>query len=330
MATIKDVAKHAGVSVATVSRVINNRGYLGEEMRKRVNDSMKILDYTPNDLARSLHKQKSNVIGLIVPTVSHPFFGEVTRRIEYHAYEKGYKLMVCNSLRDRDKERDYIDMLKRSQVDGIIMGSHLLNTEDYENLTLPIVSLDRRLGDNIPYICCDNSQGGALAVRHLIEMGCKKLLHISGSLEIKMLSNLRTDIFIEECEKAGVSYGAYELPDSSVTDFEEESLIYNMIRDNPDCDGVFATSDVIGASVMAAAHRLGRRVPQEIKVVGFDGNIISQLTAPKLTTILQPVDAICEYAVDYLIRMMENQPVPTKTILPVTLLKRGSTVDNDL
>lgn len=329
MATIKDVAKHAGVSVATVSRVINNRGYLGEEMRKRVNDSMKILNYTPNDLARSLHRQKSNVMGLIVPTVSHPFFGEVTRRIEYHAYEKGYKLMICNSLSDREKERDYIDMLKRSQVDGIVMGSHLLNTEDYENLMLPIVSLDRRLGDSIPYICCDNSQGGSLATKHLIEMGCKNLLHISGSLEIKMLSNLRTDKFIEECEKSGVAYKTYELPDSSVTDFQEEDLIYQMIKENPDCDGVFATSDVIGASVIAAAGRLGRRVPEEIRVVGFDGNIISQLTAPKLTTILQPVDAICEYAVDYLIRMMENQPVPTKTILPVTLLKRGSTGGND-
>lgn len=326
MATIKDVARVAGVSVATVSRVMNNRGYLSDEVRTKVQKVMKELDYQPNDLARSLHRQKSNILGLIVPSVSHPFFGEITRRLEYYAYEEGYKLLICNSLQHGEKERDYIEMLKRSQVDGIVMGSHLLNTDEYEGISLPIISLDRKLGEGIPYICSDNYQGGYLATNHLIEIGCKKLLHFSGCLEVKMLSNRRTDAFIAACEEKGVAYKHYELPDSSVTDFNEEQFILDIITQNPDCDGVFATSDITAATVQALYISLGKKVPSDVKIIGFDGGIISSLTMPKLTTLLQPIDAICRYCVEYLVRMINNEEVPSQTILPLTLLKRGSTI----
>lgn len=325
MATIKDVARVAGVSVATVSRVFNNKGYLSDEVRQKVGEAVKELNYQPNDLARSLHRQKSNILGLIVPAVSHPFFGEVARGIEYYAYKNGYKLMLCNSLQDRDKEREYIEMLKRSQVDGIIMGSHLLDTADYEELSLPLISLDRKLGENIPYICCDNYQGGELATKHLIACGCTNLIHISGSLDVKMLSNRRTDAFLDVCGNAGVAHRLYELPDSSVTDFNEEAFLLDILRKNPDCDGVFATSDVTAAMMIALARKLGKTVPGDIKVVGFDGGLISQLTSPPLTTVKQPVDGICLYAVENLVRMMEQIPVPNQTILPVALIEREST-----
>lgn len=326
MATIKDVAHVAGVSVATVSRVLNNRGYLSDEVRQKVGRAMKELSYQPNDLARSLHCQKSNTLGLIVPSVSHPFFGEVARRFEHYAYAGGYKLMLCNSLSNRDKEREYIEMLKRSQVDGILMGSHLLDIADYQDLSLPIVSLDRQLGENIPYVCCDNDRGGELATRHLVERGCKKLLHISGSLEVQMLSNQRTDAFLRVCRETGVGYVAAELPDSSVADFHEETFLRALLEAHPDVDGVFATSDITAATVIALCARMGRRVPEDVKVVGFDGNFISTLTHPKLTTLVQPVDAICQYAFESLSRMIDRVPVPSRMVLPVTLEVRGSTV----
>ena len=326
MATIKDVARVSGVSVATVSRVLNNRGYLSDEVRRKVADAMKALSYQPNDLARSLHCQKSNTLGLIVPSVSHPFFGEVARRFEYHAYAGGYKLMLCNSLSNREKEREYIEMLKRSQVDGILMGSHLLDIADYQDLSLPIVSLDRQLGERIPYVCCDNLQGGQLATRHLVEQGCKRLLHISGSMEVQMLSNQRTDAFLEVCRESEVDWVTAELPDSSVADFHEETFLRALLERHPDVDGIFATSDVTAATVVALCAQLGRRVPQDVKVVGFDGNLISTLTNPKLTTLVQPLDSICQYAFQSLVRMMEHAPVPSRMVLPVTLEVRGSTV----
>lgn len=114
------------MSVTTVSRVLNNRGYISDNIREKVYQAMKELDYQPNEIARSLFRRKSNIIGFILPTVAHPFFGELTSYIEYYAYNQNYKILLCNSHMDKNKERDYIDMLKRNQVDGIIMGSHTL------------------------------------------------------------------------------------------------------------------------------------------------------------------------------------------------------------
>jgi LacI family sucrose operon transcriptional repressor len=325
MATIKDVAKLSGVSVATVSRVLNNRGYLSNDVKKKVASAIKELDYQPNDLARSLNRQKSNILGLIVPTVSHPFFGEVARMVEFYAHNNGYKLLICNSLQDKAKEQEYINMLKRSQVDGIVMGSHLLDIEDYMGLNLPICSLDRQLSDTIPYVCCDNYQGGALATKHLRAAGCKKLLHISGSLEITMLSNQRTDAFLDVCRETGTPYAAYELPDSSVINFNGEEYLRDILQENPDCDGVFATSDITAAMIVSIALSINRSVPKDLKVIGFDGSLISTLTFPKISSILQPLDAICRYIVEYLIRQIGGETVPNQTILPITLLEKDST-----
>src|SRR5690606_26731085 len=121
MATIKDVAERVGVSVTTVSRVLNNRGYLSENLKRRVYEAMRELNYQPNELARSLLRKKSNIIGLIIPDITHPFFGEIARYVEYYAYKNKYKILLCNTQLNRSKEQEYLNMLKASQVDGIIM-----------------------------------------------------------------------------------------------------------------------------------------------------------------------------------------------------------------
>jgi DNA-binding LacI/PurR family transcriptional regulator len=152
MTNIKDVAKISGVTVTTVSRVLNNRGYISEATRQKVNKAIEELDYQPNEIARALFRKKSNLIGLIIPNVSQQFFAELTSHVEYHAYIKGYKIILCNSYQDSEKEKSYIDMLKRGQVDGIIIVSHNLENSEYLNLRLPIVAIDRLLSENIPYI----------------------------------------------------------------------------------------------------------------------------------------------------------------------------------
>lgn len=129
MVKITDVAEKAGVSVTTFSRVLNDRGYISQATRDKVYQAMKELNYQPNELARSLFRRKSNMIGLIVPNVSHPFFSELAYYLEEYAYQKGYKLLLCNSNGDVFKERKYIEMLKKNQVDGIIMGSHVLDVD---------------------------------------------------------------------------------------------------------------------------------------------------------------------------------------------------------
>jgi LacI family sucrose operon transcriptional repressor len=324
MPTIKDVAKEAGLSIGTVSRALNNRGYLSDEVKHRVAQAMEALDYHPNELARSLQKSKSALIGLIVPSAAHPFFGEIVRYVEGFAYDQGYKLLVCNSLHESEKERDYIKMLKRSQVDGIIMGSHVLDTGDYKNLNLPVVSLDRELSPDIPFVCCDNWQGGEMAARHLIAKGCRDLVHISGSLAVPMLSNKRTEAFTAVCKEAGVSFHSYELSDQALVDFDIEDYLFRILQSHASCDGLFATSDITAAAVMSIAAKIGKRVPDDIKIIGFDGILAGRFLDPPLTTFHQPTAEISRYAVEFLIRMMNGEKVPSKTILPVEFLERGS------
>lgn len=175
MTTIKDVAKAAGITVTTVSRVLNNRGYISDLTRKRVYEVMEQLNYQPNEIARSLHRSKSNILGIIVPKVSHPFFAELTNYVEFYAYQAGYKVLICNSYSDSVKERDYIGMINRNQVDGFIICSYTQDTSEYINSSLPIVAIDRDFSNGVPYITADNYNGGILATNLLIDKGCKKL-----------------------------------------------------------------------------------------------------------------------------------------------------------
>ncbi|MBP6409272.1 MAG: LacI family DNA-binding transcriptional regulator, partial [Fusobacteriaceae bacterium] len=263
MATIKDVAERAGVTVTTVSRILNNRGSISENTRKKVYAIMEELNYQPNELARALFRKKSNIIGLIIPNVSHPFFAELSNYIESYAYKNGYKVLLCNSYSDIAKEKDYIDMLKRSQVDGIIMGSHSLETSEYVGINLPIVTIDRILSDKIPYISSDNYRGGTLATKLLIDKGCKKIAHISGPLSLNTPANKRYEAFSDVTEKLDIETTLIEIKLDTFDSYK--SKIEKLFRDYPDIDGVFASSDIIGATTVIVANSLGKKIPQDLK-----------------------------------------------------------------
>ena len=143
--TINDVAKHAGVSITTVSRVLNNRGYISDATREKVQSSINELGFIPNELARSFFTCSSNLIGLIIPTTANPFFGELTFYIEKQLSKEGYKLFICNSINENENEKEYLRMLQENRVDGIIVGSHNLNIEEYDKLPLKAVSVERVL-----------------------------------------------------------------------------------------------------------------------------------------------------------------------------------------
>jgi len=325
MATIKDVAEIAGITVTTVSRVLNNRGYISEKTRQKVNAAMKELDYQPNEIARALFRKKSNLIGLIVPDVAHPFFAELTSSIEYYAYKNGYKILICNSYGDSVKEKEYIDMLKRNQVDGIIMGSHTLETFEYLNLGRPIVSIDRCLADNIPYIASDNYNGGVLATNILIEKGCKKLAHISGPLILNTPANKRFQAFIDVTTKKHINHVVVETRLNSFEIEEYEKLIYELFSEHPDIDGIFASSDIIAACVINISNVLGKEIPRDIKVVGYDDINIASLIVPSLTTIRQPIKEIGEMAIKSIIDQLEERPTSNENILPVEIIVRKTT-----
>ncbi|MFB5265173.1 LacI family DNA-binding transcriptional regulator [Paenibacillus enshidis] len=325
MATIHDVALKAGVSVTTVSRVMNNRGYISETTRKKVFDAMDELNYQPNEIARSLLRKQSNIIGLIIPNVAHPFFSELANQVEYYAYQHDCKVLLCNSHMDPVKEKVYIDMLKRNRVDGIIMGSHTLEVDEYRHLNSPIVTFDRQIDPHIPYISSDNYRGGELATELLIRKGCRKIAHICGNLELNMLSNQRTDAFRDVVNKHGAERVIVQTDLNVFAQKDYERIIRQLVQEHPDVDGVFATSDIIAAVAMKECMRTGRRVPQDVRIVGFDDVSVASWLTPELTSIRQPIADIGRLAVELIRKQAEGERVEPMNLLPVELIERATT-----
>ena len=311
------------MTVTTVSRYLNRRGYMSEATRDRIGQAMADLDYVPNEIARSLLRRRSSIIGLIIPTANHPFFGQLTTSIEARAYEAGYKLMLCDSRLDSEKESQYIDMLIRHKVDGIIMASHTLHVDQYRRIGMPVVSMDRRIAESIPYVTSDNAAGGKLASRRLIEQGCRKLAFFSGKLNLALLPSRRVESFLAESRAAGLESIVVQTGED-VFDFTQyQALVDQLFREHPDVDGVVA-SDVKAGHVLQACRRLGRRVPEDVKVVGYDDILLASLLVPRLTTIHQPIAEMGSRAVDILVAQIAGEAVAMENVLPVSLVVRES------
>lgn len=319
---IEDVAKLAGVSRTTVSRVLNNRGYISNETREKVQKAMEELNYFPNDVARSLFNKRSNLIGLILPTTSNPFFGELSFYLENICASFGYKVLLCNSLNQIDKEEKYLEMLLRNQVDGIIVGTHNRGILNYKKQGLAVVAIDRYLSETIPVVCSDNYEGGKIATELLISNGCNHIVLIDGIGELETPARLRRKAYLNVMEKHGKIPKIYEIP--GVFDPNSHlAIIRKVFSEDPEVDGVFATNDLFAASFINEAKRRGKNVPSDIKVVGYDGTETAQTLLPELTTIKQPIEAIAKAAVEILLKEIEGEFIdfPLETKLPIKLIK---------
>ena len=325
MATIVDVANIAGVTPTTVSRVINNRGYISEKTKKKVFEAMKELNYQPNEIARSLTKKKTNTIGIIVPHISHPYFSKLISNLENQASKKGYKIMLCNSKEEVKKEQEYLDMFKSNRVDGIILCSGNVEASKINVGDTPIILLEKNFENGYLGIQCNNYQGGKIATEHLIDSGCKRLLHFSGIIDEHMPADNREKAFIDVCEKNEIEYfiKKYDLNiynNMNYYDYIKETLI-----SIPNIDGIFASSDLIAAQVIQVCNELNIDIPREIKLVGFDDVDISKLTTPQITTIHQPIMEMAKEAINFIDKKINNEDILNKNIiLDVSLIKRSS------
>lgn len=327
MATLKDVAKETGLTVSTVSRVLNNRGYISADARERVYEAMKRLNYQPNELARSLSKQTTNTIGVIVPHIDHPYFSRLLSSLETAAYKSGYKLLLFNSGEREEKEDRYLEMCKGSRVAGIILCSGRVETQCFEGLGVPLVTVERFLESGTAAVECDNRQGGRLAARHLLECGCRKAVYLGGENEENMPADDRALGFMEVCLREGLDFldPGREKDAGLYASLDYHSYIEKILDAHPEIDGIFASSDVIAAQVIQICGKKGIRIPEQLKVVGFDDSGLASMTTPSITTIRQPVDEMARMAVDMLIRASHNELVPSRTTLPVTLIRRETT-----
>lgn len=325
MSTLKDVAEKSGVTVTTVSRMLNNRGYISNKTREKILQAMKELNYQPNELARALSKKRSNFIGLIVPSASNMYFCKVIDCVEHLVTQKGYKLLLCTSNNEVKKEIEYFDMLSASKVAGVILASHTRNIDLSIEIDAPIISIDRIISPRIPSISSDNYQGGVLAAEHLIMKGCKKLAHISGSAYLNMDPNKRYFGFKEVCEKRKVPHVVIDATEEQFLSMQYENVIDDLLDSNPDIDGIFTSNDIIAAQVIKACKKRNIRVPEDIKIVGYDDIDLCKFCVPSITTIHQPIADICELAVENIILKQENKMIPNSMVLPVTLIEREST-----
>lgn len=325
MPTLKDVAKKAGVTVTTVSRVINNRGYLSEETKQKVKAAMEELHYHPNELARSLTMQTSNTIGLITPHITHPYYAQIISHVERAASQRGFKILLCNSKERHSREAEYIDLCKSNRVAGIIFCGMVLSSEKYTQPGFPYVSIECNSPLCATTILCDNYTGGALATEHLISLGCRNLLMFGGSVGDYMPGNERARAFNEVCTRHDIPHQEVRSKASSYYAMDYHAFILQILKENPDADGIFASSDLIAAQVIQAAAQLGRQIPEDLKLIGFDDVALSTMTTPTITTIHQPTMEMAEMAVDSLIKSSRQETVASKIILPVTLIRRQST-----
>lgn len=324
MASIKDVAKLAGVSVATVSRVLNDKGYVGQRTRGMVEQAIKELNYKPNEVARSLFKKQSNTIGLIVPDIMNPFFPELARAVEDTASKFGYNVILCNSDEDKVKEQTYLDMLRQNYVTGIIVSSNTMTATQIEELNIPVVSIDREISKGLPTIVVENSKGASVATDFLISKGCRRIAHIRGPHGV-VNADERCDGYREVVHQEpwfNESYivnGFYDMESSIEATLE-------LLTIHPEIDGIFAANDIMAIGAMKAAYQLGKRIPEELSIIGFDGIKLSSVTIPELTTIVQPIYELGEKATTMLVSLMNRQEVgQTYYRLDVELIERNST-----
>lgn len=335
MTNIKDIAKKAGVSVATVSHVINDTRYVSDELKKRVYDSMRELDYHPNTLASSLRSGRTRTIGLIVPDISNLFFADVARKIEDRGLEHDHSVILCNSDDDEEKEAKYIDVLIAKQVDGIIFISAGFNNKHLQKLMskrIPIVVADRDLADvAADVVIVDNLNGGYIATKYLISLGHRKIACISGPSRLTP-SAQRIEGYRKALDEAGIiENGSLQ----TAGDFRfqgGEDAMTKLLESVDPPTAVFACNDMMAVGAMRAIHNKGLNVPEDISIIGFDDIQISQRVYPSITTIAQPMKEMAEKVVDYLIeririksdRKIEKEPDFHKTILETYLVVRDS------
>jgi LacI family transcriptional regulator len=330
MATIKEVANLAGVSVATVSHVINDTRFVSEAVRKQVYQAMNELGYRPNTLARSLRRGQTQTLGLILPDSANPFFAEVGRSIERVAFESGYNVILGNTENDFEKESLYLDVLINKQVDGIIFvasGERSDSLRQLMELALPAVVMDREFpGLEMDVVLSDNHQGGYLATQHLLSLGHRQIGCIAGVSRITP-SALRVAGYQQALQEGGVAVDPTLMMNG---DFHPESgfrLAGELLaRPNPPT-AIFACNDLMAMGVLRAAAECGRRVPDDLAVVGYDDIELASFTNPPLTTIRQPKLEMGAATLQFLLsRIKEKRTNPQRTLLPVSLVVRGSSV----
>lgn len=325
MASIKDVAKLANVGLGTASRALNESGYVAPATKARILDAAKQLNYTPSELARNLLRNRSGIIGVMIPCLDNPFFAGFTHLVESKLYTYGYKTMVCCTVNTENSEQDYLDMLQNNLVDGIITATHSFNDEAYLCGGKNIVSFDRDLGDTIPLVCSDHHKGGQLAAQCFIDKGCRKVIQICGNDTLKgvIVVNNSHKVFYDMLTGHGTEVCVYHTDWNTWDPSYYHHVIQEVFRLWPDADGIFA-SDALAVEALFYANSHHLSVPEDLRIVSYDGTAITRIVYPQITAVIQDLEALTTGVVDALMGLIRKIDVPSKTIIDVKMQGGGT------
>jgi DNA-binding LacI/PurR family transcriptional regulator len=330
MPNMKQVARMAGVSLGTVSHVLNDSAGVREHLRKRVLEVVEVLGYQPSQLARGLRRDKTNMIGMIIPDITNPFFPAVVRGAEDAAFGSGYRLVLCNTDNSESKEVSYMNELKAFLPAGMIVipsNSGDAAVKAHESVTggSALVCLDRLPGHwKGDTVTVANADGADQATSHLIELGHKRIATVAGPLD---LSNAKARLkgFKSALKRAKISVPSAYIQESTFDRVGGYSAALTLLRLNPRPTAIFAQNDLMAMGVQVAIRECGLHCPNDVSVFGFDGLEVTELMDPPLSSVVQPGYQLGSIAVEILLERVKD---PTRKyrhrVLPTELRLRGS------
>ena len=305
MASIREVAKLAGVSPATVSRVINGTANVDKEKKERVLQVISETGFVPNEVARSLFKKSAKMIGLMIPSITNPFFTQLASAIEKTADAYGYRMILCNTKNDLKKEKAALSMLTAMNVDGMIITSSNKRLAPYvEKCEVPVIATDRFFSKNVicDYVHCDHEKSAKMAMERLLAGGCKNIVFVKGPQEISSAYE-RYQGYRQICKELHLQEQVMECE----YDFQAGmGMVEELLANYPDVDGIVACNDMVAISIYKVLFKKQIAVPEKIQIVGFDGIYLSTLITPELTTIAQPINEIGEKAAKLIMEKAER------------------------
>ncbi|GEM74427.1 substrate-binding domain-containing protein [Vibrio sagamiensis] len=328
MATIKDVAREAGVSIATVSRVINKSPKASKQSIEAVTNAMKQLGYRPNAAAKALVRQNTDTIGVLVGDVSDPFFGTLVKAVDVVAHQHGKHILIGNGYHNADDERRAIEHLINSRCDALVIHAKALTDEElinYANEVKGLVIINR----HIPAIAercisLDNHKGAYLATEYLIRHGHRHIACIASNHDIED-ANERVQGYLDALADNNISLSASYIEKATPDSDGGETAMINLITKSLPMTALVAYNDYMAAGALAVLQENGIQSPQKMSLVGFDDGLIARYTTPGLTTVRYPIQMMAEKAANLALALSEEQVVDTEEMrFSPTLVRRGS------
>ncbi|WP_336773905.1 LacI family DNA-binding transcriptional regulator [Paenibacillus sp. MMO-58] len=329
--TIRDVAREANVSIATVSRVLNGLTGYSDKTKQKVIKTIEDMGYHPNAIARYLNNRRTQTIGVMFPAVTNEFASAVLQGIEEYALERGYSVLVCNTAVDGNRTMKYLQVLRERQIDGIIFASEVLKHEYkqmLDTMQVPIVLVSSENEDpKVPFVKVDDRQASYDAVRYLIDKGHKDIAMIAGTAEDPIAGIPRLQGYKDALCDKGIPFRSSRVAYGDFHYDSGQAAMETLLEQERGITAVFAASDEMAVGAMNAAMRQGIRVPEDLSVIGYDNIRLSRMVYPALTTVGQPLLQLGRDAVDKVITMIETGKIVPSFIVPHEIVERQTVKD---